>query len=117
MPTLLDGLSRIELILLRQNHSYRLSIAQSRLLHWKALTHAASSLSGDYATEDKALFKFMLDLCVRAAAQQKACVVEIDSLTNQMRSINFSLRPVDRSMSIKELFDEQAEVEGKSNAT
>ena len=116
MPSLLDGLSRIELFQLRQNHSFRVSIANQRLIHWKALTHAASSLSADFATEDKTLSRFMLDVCVKAAARQKECVAEITSLENQMACIHDILRGQDHLMTLKKLAEEQAEIEGNTNA-
>jgi len=115
VPIQFEGLTRSGLIHLRQNHQFRLSIAQSRLLHWKMLTHSASSLSGDYATEDKALSRFMLDVTVRAAAQQRACVAEIDSLDNQMACIAAILRSQDRLMSLRQLAEEHAEMEENDN--
>jgi len=112
--TLPDGLTRIELIHLRQNHQYRLSLTRSRLLHWQALVRAAAALSADFATEDQKISKFMRDVVVSAVQQERACVVEIDSLSNQMDCISDILRGGDALISLIDLKAETDEIAGKS---
>jgi Na+/phosphate symporter len=115
MPTHNYHLSRPELLKLRKAHELRCAVLRSRRIAWQAFVRASAGLSREYVHEDHDLAKHLIEANWQAVKREREIVAEMDNLMAQISVISDALRIGDRSLSIKQLFDEQAQSESEAD--
>lgn len=104
--------TRLALAMHRKNLMARRSVLESRLIHWQAFIRGAAALSRDYAHDDAALSKFMIDVTFRGAQQEKAINGELSSINLQIEGATRDLSVIANSDDWRTLRDQAKEEQG-----